>query len=479
MTPFPPFLAPEKARFLPVPEELQAAFFPAKLCLFEWNDYWFEWRGATHLHVGEEEIEPFAPSLFRVRWENALGASSIQPFCDNSPTDAPLFVEILSPKFPTPSAHLQFFRALLNDLFRRAAFLIYDFEGQNSRGVESSALAPSPLWTRLFLEQNGARLAEALRFFLAQPERDLGEETVWRPAAQAARFDQAALRQTARDAALWTRFNGKIQPLQVAQNLAVSRLDTPHNRFAAAFARRLISALDDLAFPNLAFPNLAFPEIRGLCAAISARLPAWNDEIRVLPALWQRRASRELLELWRMWNGAGAPLFARFERAARLRDIAQLYEFWTFFALCQQIGAALNQTPRLEIVAAETRGLKALSRARFATGTLVFNGPAPSYSTPLRPDFLWLEAGGATLAFDAKFRLEGAESGSPARGKGADLHKMHAYCDALGVRGAMAIYPGEQSVFFGRSGAQSAFSLGDLLGGRAQGVGFWALRPGL
>ncbi len=468
MTPLLPFLAPEKARFLPVPDDLLDAFYPAKLCLFEWSDYWFEWRGATHLRVGAEWVEPFAPHLFRVRWENALGASAIQPFRGEEAIDAPLAVEILSPKFPMPRAHLGFFRALLDELFERAAHLPFGFEGETSRGTQTSHLPPTPLWTRLFLEQNGARLGEALRHFLAQPCRDLASEHIWLDASHATQFDGAALSATAREAWVWQRHNARLLPSRVAQNRAFEPLDTPENRFAAAFARRVGRAIEPLD---------GFVEIEGLCAAIAARFPLWSEEIAVSPALERRRVSRELLGLWRLWNGAGAPLFTRFERAARLRDIAQLYEFWTFFALADAIGRALGQTPRLQTSSDEARGLAPLSRARFGSGTLVFNGPAPSYSTPLRPDFLWLENGVPTLAFDAKFRLENGDNEAESRGRGADLHKMHAYRDALGVRGALAIYPGEVSRFFDPNGGKSALSLGELLNGTAQGVGLWALRP--
>ncbi|MBW3637774.1 MAG: DUF2357 domain-containing protein, partial [Armatimonadetes bacterium] len=396
------------------------------------------------------------------------GASAIQPFRGESAIDAPLAVEIISPKFPTPRAHLAFFRGLLGDLFECAAHLPFNFEGETSRGTEISYLPPTPLWTRLFLEQNSARLGEALRHFLAQPCRDLASEQIWLDAPHATQFDGAALSATAREPSLWHRQKLRLLPSRVAQNRAFEPQGTPENRFAAAFARRLGRAIEPLD---------GFPEIEGLCAAISARFPPWSEEIAVSPALERRRVSRELLDLWRLWNGAGAPVFARFERAARLRDIAQLYEFWTFFALADAIGRALGQTPHLETSSDEARGLAPLSRAHFSSGTLVFNGPAPSYSTPLRPDFLWLENGVPALAFDAKFRLENSGEEGELRGRGADLHKMHAYRDALGVRGALAIYPGEVSRFFDSSGGKSAFSLGDLLTGAAQGVGLWALRP--
>jgi hypothetical protein len=468
MTSLPPFLAPERTRFLPIPDELTDAFFPAKLCLFEWTDYWFQWRGATHLRVGEQWIEPFAPHLFRVRWENTLGATQIQPFDAEKPLDEPLFAEILSPKFPTPNAHLQFFRALLSDLFRCAALLPFDFAGETSRGIETSQIAPSALWTQLFLKQNGARLGAAFRHFLSRPNDQFTTEALWQNVRDATRFDGDVLVQTVRGDAVWTRQNARFVPSQVVQNRAVLEIDTPENRFVAAFARRLMTCIEPTQWDD----------VFGWCAQIDARFPRWSDEIILSSALERKSTTRELVSLWRLWNGAGAPLFAPFERAAKLRDVASLYEFWVFFALVAQLQSDLAQTPRLEVVADEKRGLNPLSRAHFKDGTLVFNGPAPSYSTALRPDFLWLENGAPTLAFDAKFRLETGETEAQSRGRGADLHKMHAYRDALGVRSALAIHPGAHSIFFDRErGPLQHFSLRALLEGTLNGVGTRGLRP--
>jgi hypothetical protein len=472
MTSVPPFLSPETTRFTAIPDELQDAFFPAKLCLFEWTDYWFSWPGATHLRVGPRRVEPFAPNLFRVRFENALGASELQPFRGGEAIDAPLFVEVLSPKFPTPQAHLCFFRNLLDDVFVRAAPLPFDFEGDTSRGVESSISAPSPFWTRLFLEQNGAALEGALRHFLARPSHEWETERVWLGADRAARCDSDSLQETARHGALWRRENNTLRPLEMAQTRVWEQTDTLENRFVAAFARQLRKAMGELE-------SGSYPALRGLCTAVGARFPQWSGEVEVLsPALERRSVSRDLVQLWRLWRGAGAPLFERFERAARLRDVASLYEFWVFFALCEEIGAVFGHKPRLVVGVDEKRGLLPLSKAHFKTGTLVFNGPAPSYSTPLRPDFLWLENGAAALAFDAKFRLELGEGEGEMSWRGADLHKMHAYRDALGVRGAVALYPGNKNVFFDpKSGQKMEFSLRKLLDGEVEGVGLWAKRP--
>jgi predicted component of viral defense system (DUF524 family) len=472
MTSFPPFLSPEKTRFLPIPDELQAAFTPAKLCLFEWTDYWFQWPGATHLRVGGERVEPFAPALFRVRFENELGASSIQPFYGDMPFDSPLHIEVLSPKFPTPQRHLAFFRALLQDLYDRAAPLPFSFVGKTSRGVEHSNSAPSPFWTRLFLMQNGAALGASLRQFLAQPNPQWERESVWVDAGAATRFDATALLETAHSGAVWRREKPRPVPTHVAQSRSFEQIDTPENRFVSAFARRLVAEID-------ALETTEWGDLHSTCAQISAKFPHWSGEVNVSRTLQRRAVTRELLRFWELWKGAGAPLFDLFERLANLRDIAQLFEFWTFFLLCDEIEAALGQTPQLEVLTNEPRGLLPLSRAHFSGGTLVYNGAAPSYSTPLRPDFLWLENGAVTLAFDAKFRLEAEQAGLEMSGRSVDLHKMHAYRDALGVRAAVAVHPGTRSVFFEPGAGRSTnFSLLEILSGAQQGVGLWARQPG-
>ena len=85
---------------------------------------------------------------------------------------------------------------------------------------------------------------------------------------------------------------------------------------------------------------------------------------------------------------------------------------------------------------------------------MVYNQYQPSYSVPLRPDFTWKRNGQAEVVFDAKFRLErldiaGEDDGSPeTTAKRADLYKMHTYRDALGVRAAVAVYPGNETVLY-------------------------------
>jgi predicted component of viral defense system (DUF524 family) len=104
---------------------------------------------------------------------------------------------------------------------------------------------------------------------------------------------------------------------------------------------------------------------------------------------------------------------------------------------------------------------------------------------PLRPDFTWKRDGEVGVIFDAKFRLDrlesiGEDDDSPTTtAKRADLYKMHTYRDALGVRAAVAVYPGTESVFYGSDKQKRAdFTLYDLLLGDLAGIGALPRKPG-
>jgi predicted component of viral defense system (DUF524 family) len=131
-------------------------------------------------------------------------------------------------------------------------------------------------------------------------------------------------------------------------------------------------------------------------------------------------------------------------------------------------------------------GLEQPTEARFGqAGTLVYNQYQPSYSVPLRPDFTWKRDGEVGVVFDAKFRLDrlesiGEDDDSPTTAaKRADLYKMHTYRDALGVRAAVAVYPGNETVLCPANKDRSqGLALRDLLLGDWAGIGALPRRPG-
>ena len=158
---------------------------------------------------------------------------------------------------------------------------------------------------------------------------------------------------------------------------------------------------------------------------------------------------------------------------------------WCFFALAEEIAVVVGETPEVRIEAAEDgTGLKQGAEARFGgSGRLVYNRAQPSYSVGMRPDFAWVVGDRPVVVFDAKFGLDrrswetGVDELAPGRPVEGDIHKMHAYRDALGVRAAVAVYPGEVGVFYSQLGGRTGVELNDLLLGELSGVGVIPLLP--
>jgi hypothetical protein len=140
-----------------------------------------------------------------------------------------------------------------------------------------------------------------------------------------------------------------------------------------------------------------------------------------------------------------------------LRDMAKLYEYWSFFSLWRALSQIAEPAPWAapRLVADKTnlqlqlaRGNESLLRFRWRQLTLslyyhlryeVGQGALCSYSVPMTPDFsLVIEQPDApikVLCFDAKYRSDGA------------LEKMHTYRDALrSVVGVYLLYPGDQEM---------------------------------
>ena len=469
---------PDNARSQPIPGELRATLAPAQIALFEWTDYFFHWPGADALRVDNRRLEPIAPGTFRVRWENALGLASLTPLLRDEPLEAPLWAEVLSPKFPSPEAHVAFLRALLERLFALSPHLAWHDAGATMRGAASSARAMSAPQTLAWALRWGHELTQTLAVIARNPARNWVSHSVDATPAQVRELSAAHLATLAGEGARWQRgaiING-FAPARVPQTRVRQSFDVPDNRGALAFAQRLQSALDKAK--QTQWWTALHPDQRARIAELQCVLngfcAGWPEPIGAQIQPWRPKPApyRALWELERDWRGAGAPLWANAARLERLRDVATLWELWVFFDLIERIEAALGRRAQLQIEWDDSRGVLAASRAVWDDYTLAFNGPAPSYSTALRPDYLWSRAGVAVAAFDAKFRFDAGNG----RGGGADLHKMHAYRDALNVSAAIALHPGDQTTFFDRErGPLGRVPLAAILRGDIAGVGLWGV----
>jgi len=469
---------PANARFLPIPDELRATLAPAQLALFEWTDYFFHWPHADALDVDGRQIEPIAPGVFRVRWENALGLASLTPLSRGEPLEAPLWVEVLSPKFPTPALHVAFLRGLLERLFALSPHLVWHSAGATARGADASARKMAAPETLLWALRYGAELQQTLAVIMRGPARDWVSQSVEVAPAFVSELGAAQLATLASDGARWERGSvvGNWAPTRVPQTRRHQSFDVADNQCALAFVNALEGALDSAKVSQWwrALGENQRAQIESLQCALGGWHAQWPEPIGAPRCVWRPRAApyRALWQLEQSWRSAGAPLWAGAERLARVRDIATLWELHVFFDLIERIERVRGQPAQLEMNWDEQRGLLAPSHAIWDSTTLTFNGPAPSYSTPLRPDYLWARGQTAVAAFDAKFRFEAAMG----TGRGADLHKMHAYRDALNVSAAIALHPGTQTTFFDRErGPLGRVPLQAILQGEAAGVGLWGV----
>ena len=489
-----------------IPADLASVLSPAVCCLEEWRPHWLDLPDVERLRIGQTWHRPVKGSIFNLRFENRLGLAQIQPYAGGKPLCRAVTVEIISPKFPTPAQHFAFFKSLLDDLYARGTRLPFDLTSPTERGVREALQPPTPLFVLHFLSQYGACLRSALGMVQARPHRCLAEETERLPLAQASQANADVLRDIIRSPERWVRTDqdlllarqlGGYAPTTIRQHVSIESLDTPENRFVRHFLRQLLVSAQELLGQH--WWGKVPPQRRAHVRAITERIhracrhPMFDavGAMRYLPlssqVLLRRDGYRTLLDLWRRFHCARRPLFGRLQQAIEVRDIATLYEMWVFFALINRITRALDQAPRVTLRTSAQHGLNWRASARFAgAGTLIYNRGfrTKSYSVSLRPDFSWIEHGELRVVLDAKFRLDrlptaDEEDSFEATAKRADLYKMHTYRDALqGVRAAVTIYPGSETLFFHKpSGPSNALTLEELLTCDVSGIGALPMKP--
>jgi len=488
---------------------------PTRLCLHEWAEYIV--TGASSVGIAGGKADQLAAGVFRFRFENQIGRAQLHfALPDGSHVDLP--VEVLSNKYPTPEKHLGFFRALLEDLSRRAAQLPFTFVAPTAAMVDESPAPPTPLFTYHFFLQHAGALQVALDMILAAPNRRLCDESRWVSVSEACEVDDEVLLQMVTHpehlvkvavpatSACAVALKDHL-PARVWQRLPRDTFDTPENRFVRAFAGILLNAAQAIReqswWGHVSETNAKL--IEGLIGGLSETLAAsMFDEVGDMghfpgssQVLLRQDGYRELLALWRLFQLARRPFFAELQAAIDLRDVATLYEFWCFFRLRDKFTDAFGCSPRAQINISDARGLE--YRARFewpGLGRLIFNrsfsgggGADHSYSVALRPDFVFESVAGQPagvqdrIIFDAKFRTEvdswwKDDEDHPSRStKRADLYKMHTYRDALHAHCAIVLFPGDAPVFFGvgRGQVMPPPALVDLL--KLEGVGALCMEP--
>ena len=491
------------------------AFKPAELCIYEWKEYLLDLPGVDLLMVGTHVISPFHKDLFHLRFENQLGISRIQPIIAGKRAPKSVFVEVISPKFSTIKEHHIFYSSLLNDLFQRVARLPFTYQSPTGRNVVEALRPPTPLFAYHFLKHYGNDLRSALDIIMVYPHRLLVDEETFVSISLASNVDPDAILDMIQKSSQWIKAEshpladrlGGFVPAQIFQHIPEETYDTPENRFILNFLRILLLAADDLLNQPwwLSVPKddqQYILETRfHFQQAINHPIFEVVGDQYFLPlnsqVLLRRDGYRDMLNLWQKFQQARRPLFEPLYKAIETRNVAELYEFWAFFALVEKIGNNLSLPPILELVINDERGLNWSSRASFEPfGTVIFNRTFRnsyevfhSYSASLRPDFTWVVGGIPIMIFDAKFSFSIVELSAESeeqvdlyehRPSLGDLYKMHTYRDALGLHSAVIVYPGNSIVFFDTQlGKLSQIDLSKCLSGEVYGIGAIPMRPGL
>ena len=317
-------------------------------------------------------------------------------------------------------------------------------------------------------------------------------------------------------------------PEAVSERKIRPTADTAENRFVKAFigqARTIIGRMRSAVSsrrPDVFRRNLLRDCDRMEASLMPiARHSMWEEVGRMVripfssTVLQRRRGYRRVLRHFsRIRLAPTIPLDKDGMRdLLELKNIALLYELWTFFRLVDEISALLGSPP-----VRSGRPTSDLFQTAFAAGGsfewdagvhLVYNqrfsrsrgGQWHSYSVPLIPDIaLSVPDGpnGGLHLFDAKFRVRalgdvglsaGDKDGDDEKAaeragsfKRADIYKMHAYRDAIPeARSVWILYPGGEFRFFGvrgegGDGGREASSA-EGLPGELDGVGAIPVRP--
>jgi predicted component of viral defense system (DUF524 family) len=479
---------------------LESGQAPATHYAFEWTEYWLSYPDAVRIEVGSLELLPTHGEFFRLRFENQLGLAELRGYnAVGRLLGTPLTLLVISPKFPSLEHHRAFYEPLLGDLFDQLARLPFIVSGPTAQQVEEARHPPSPIFALHFLTHEAERISHAMRVIQAAPHRRMTVEEELRPIHAVTAIDPDALIELAQTPGRWRdaprsqsplarRLRGKL-PETIWQSISRETLDTPENRFVLGAIRQFGMSLTNLLGQSwwASIPTSQRVRLSQLGGAIERFLihPEWREVGRFGRAptssrvLLRKDGYRDLFALWEQYQRARRPLFAALDAAMSVRDVATLYEYWVYYRLIDELREITGEEPVLDLKIDALGRLGWSGTARFGNvGSLVYNPSMSAYSgIGLRPDMVWRPTYGRPVAFDAKFRMQLTASGDD-KWKDDDLVKMHAYRDALDVRAAVAIYPGDWSRFWSDVGTPLSTTINHVVEEDLVGVGAIARTPG-
>jgi uncharacterized protein len=415
----------------------------ADIAVPEWQELWVQVKPeAQSIWFGEEEASEKPNGWWAFTFRNYLGKSVIRiQFADGRivTTDP---IEVVSPKTPldwtskTTLFYPKFLRALIDDLIRYLVSMPFDWGAPTEFPTEERVQPPSPIFVLHVLAQNAQRICHALQTIWRNPHRRLVTEERWVLLSEASSVDADTILMMLQHpehlrpyrggslSTLAQRLKGKV-PERVFERRVTETLDTPENRFIKRFMDIVLYWCDELQRLNYWQKAQSHqPDLQTLREFVRFLRadPLFADvgELEIFPAssqvLLRRDGYRECLQVYRLLHIARAPIFDRLQDAIDNRRIDQLYEFWCFFRLAEELCEILgNGQPKFKgTLESDEGGLRYGLSAELGKGCqLVYNrtfshgkGSGHSYSVSLRPDFSLMKGGQPLVVFDAKFRFD-------------------------------------------------------------------------
>jgi len=482
--------------------------------LDEWTPYTIQAKVPIRQIIGADAREVTGvPSVRTLRFENQVGTTRIIVETEDGAT-SPLHAEVLSSKFRTEQHHREFLSAVLDDLVNRTRDAAFVTSSPTTFGSAHDPRGATTLSDYHMLRSFGDQLMEAVRVVTADPHRVLRAERQEVPIETVTAVDGDVVYQLVtrsfdygRVISEWPaaqRLKGYL-PRNIVLDVAEETLDTPENRFVVRLLDHVDEAIRRIEGTSWLWKSVPdqekddLLELRGAlhytrAASFLADLVPATAIPYMSQVLLRRPGYQECWEAWQRLTAGRWGILGAADEAIANRDVATLYELWAFFALADQLGEVVGESPTYRDVPQERGGVGRGAQARLGSEwRLVYNQGLTSYSVPLRPDYILYRGSNLVAAFDAKFRLDGvpqdaAVSGDPEtsedrwQAKFEDIYKMHTYRDALALQAAVVVFPGTEHVFYATAADiwrshDQVWPLDRILSGEWEGVGAIALAP--
>ena len=392
-----------------VGESHRSTIAPASHFLHEWRTYTVRCSGAMRLELGSQSYTAIVEVLFQVQFENQIGLTHIRAFDVAGKTLDTRHVEVMSAKLGGPNASLAFLRTILADLTSERGAMAFLPRATTSRTVQQVQGPPALLVQYFFLLNNAEDIEEALQYVLHSPHRILDDEMEHVSIFDVTEVDADVVLQLVQGDA---QFDQSVSPprLNAAPSGVWFRVpregyDSAENQFVKAAAAAMADACEDVLgaswLGNIDDPSVAHR--RETLSKLGSQLRRFIrapmfDEVGPMQrvpvssrVLHRRPGYRDLNLHWQAFLTSQDPVWQRMQRAIGLRDIATLYEYWIWFALCREIhDVYASERPEVSAIPPSDLGLPHGLRARFkGPGTLTYNASRRAYSGIwLRPDYL-------------------------------------------------------------------------------------------